>query len=769
MAMQPNLTLARLRPRDQLFYVSRNRTVLATARDGFIYREGEQGLFVCETRLLSLYRYRVEERDPQPVGISNLEEHTQICYYIFASPNTDGSLVHGTPGPGGQAATEAIELCLRRSTGDGLAEEVELRNHTLKAVSFALDLEIDADFADATAVQGDRKQHGNIERDWRRDGDARELAWTYTAGHSYDHQGHIGTATLRRSSTVRFQTSGMPPEYDSDRKRVRFEISLAPHRMWHCSVTVSANIDGRQYAPFSPREGGTAAYRDRQHGSLAGSTQIEIGTPDLAFTVRRALEQAKRDLVALRLYDLDQEDGGWVPAAGLPVYIAFFGRDTLTAAWQASLFTDKMMRGTLAQLAATQAKERDDWRDAQPGRFVHQMDTGPLATLRYNPNASYYGSLTSPGFFPVVLSNLWHWTGDGELVRRFLGPAMEGIAWLERYAKFGDFYAYQTRSEHGLKNQAWKDSGDAIVYPDGSQVKDPIAPTEFQAFAFASKVRLSELAWWLEERDLSRRLFREAMELRDRFNDTFWMEDEGCFGMGLDPDGKLIRSVGSETAHAIAAGIVRNDRVDRAVLRMFEPDLYSGWGVRTLSSRHPAFNPFSYHRGSVWPAEQAAFCMGLMRYGLHGRLHQLSKSQFEAAALFEYGRLPELFSGHQREEEHPIPALYPNADSPQAWSASAVWCMLQAILGIFPYAPLKALFVDPHLPEWLPEVQVGNLHVGDAVIDLKFYRSAGGVSGYRVTNLRGKLHVIRQPSPWSLTTDFGERALDAISSLLPGH
>jgi len=768
--MESNLPLAGLRPRDHLFYVSRNRTVLATARDGFIHGDGQQGLFVSETRLLSLYCYRIDGRGPEPVGISNLEEHTQICYYVIESPNADPSLLHGALGPGGQAATEAIELCLRRSTGDGLAEQVEVRNHTLRTASFALELEIDADFADATSLHGDRKQFGNIERDWRPDGDARELAWTYTAENTYNHQGHSGKASLRRSATIRFRTSGTPPEYDPDRKLVRFEISLAPHGAWHCSVTLSANIDGREYAPFSTGDGLAGSHQHRHDRSLAESTHIEIGTPDLAFVVRRALEQAKRDLVALRLYDLDQEDGGWLPAAGLPVYIALFGRDTLTAAWQASLFTDRMMRGALAQLGATQAKEEDDWRDAQPGRFVHQMETGPLATLMHNPNARYYGSLTGPGFYPVVLSNLWHWTGDRQLVRRFLDPALEGIAWLDRHARFGEhFYAYRTRSEQGVKNQAWKDSVDAIVYPDGRQVNDPIAPTEFQAFAFASKVRLSELAWWLDERDLSRRMFQEAMELRDRFNDTFWMEDEGCFGMGLDPDGKLIRSVGSETAHAIAAGIVRKERAGRAVSRMFEPDLFSGWGLRTLSSRHPAFNPFSYHRGSVWPAEQAAFCMGLMRYGLHDRLHQLSQAQFEAAALFEYCRLPELFSGHQRNEDHPIPALYPNADSPQAWSASAVWCMLQAMLGIFPYASLKTLFVDPHLPEWLPEIQLGNLHVGDAVVDLKFYRSAGGATGYRVTNLRGGLHVIRQPSPWSLTADFGERALDAIGSLLPGH
>lgn len=649
--------------------------------------------------------------------------------------------------------------------GSGLQEEAELTNHTLRPASLRLELQIDADFADIAEVHGNRRQKGETTHAWTAGANESELVWTYTAEHTYQHQANRGSAKLCRKTKVIFRPSAGHAVYDAEVKCVRFEVLLPPHGTWRCSISVSADIDGREYAP---EPGGKQSIASNRF--LEEATDVQVPIPDLACVVQRALRQAKRDLVALRLYDLDRPDGGWTLAAGLPVYLAVFGCDTLTASWQASLLTNEMMRGTLAELAATQAEEENDWYDAQPGRFVHQMDTGPLAKLMYNPNSQYYGSLTGPGFYPVVLSNLWHWTGDPELVKPFLQPALKGLAWLDRYSKRDDgFYAYQTRSEQGLKNQAWKDSHDAIVYPNGAQVKDPIAPAEFQAFVFAAKVRMSELAWWLEERDLSRRMFDEAMVLRDRFNERFWMDEENCVGMGLDPDGRLIRSVGSETAHAVAAGIIPRDRAERVVERLFQPDLFSGWGIRTLSSNHPAFNPFSYHRGSVWPAEQAAFAVGLMRYGLHERLHCLTKAQFEAAALFEYYRLPELFSGHQRDAAHPIPALYPHADSPQAWSASAVWCMLQAMLGVFPYAPLHALFVDPHLPDWLPEIQLKNLHVGAATVDLDFQRSADGSTNYRVLDVRGKLRVVRQASPWSLTSDFGERFVDAISSVLPGH
>jgi len=737
--------LARYRPRDEVFYVTRDRTALATARDGFLHGAGGQGLFVLQTRIVSIYRYWIDGKAPEPSGISNLEEHSQIAYYV--APREP----------------DAIELRLSRTVGDGMRETVELTNHTADAVHLVLELELDGDFADPSETSTERKQRGATERSWRTDGPDGELVWIYTASHDYDHQGHRGRASLCRTAHVRI-SGPEPPTYDEARRRIRWELGLEPRGRWHGSVSVWMETNGQTFALHEE-------HRAERDEFLRNSSRIGIASAPLAHAVSRALGQARRDLIALRLYDLDA-GGGWTMSAGLPTYLALFGRDTLTASWQAALIGPEMMRGTLSQLAESQAGETDDWRDCQPGKFIHQADKGPLATLMYNPLGSYYGDLTVPSFYPVALSTLWHWTGDREAVRRLLGPAMKGLAWLDSDSKRGHFYTYETRSEQGLKNQCWKDSGDGIVYPDGSAPPDPIAPCEAQAYVFASKVRMSELLWWLAkddaERRESRRLFDEAMELRDRFNEAYWMEDEGCFGMGLDADGVLIRSVGSESAHAVAAGIVHHDRAARTIERLFQPDLFSGWGLRTLSSQHKRFDPFSYHRGSVWPAEQAAFCMGLMRYGSHQRLHQLTKALFEAASLFEYERLPELFAGHQRDEQHPIPGLYRRANSPQAWSASAAPCMIQALLGIFPYAPLRLLFVDPHLPEWLPVLRLENVRVGGAAADLEFRRGESGRTDYRVLDLRGELRIIRQPSPWSLTTSFGERLIDAISSLAAG-
>jgi glycogen debranching enzyme len=262
-------------------------------------------------------------------------------------------------------------------------------------------------------------------------------------------------------------------------------------------------------------------------------------------------------------------------------------------------------------------------------------------------------------------------------------------------------------------------------------------------------------------------MFREAEELKKRFLDAYWMPDLEYIAMALDPDDRQVRSIGSDAGHCLACGIVERDQAVKIADRLLQPDMFSGWGVRTLSAQHPAFDPYSYHRGTVWPVEHGTFAMGCMRYGLIDQMHRIVRGMLDAAALFDFYRLPEVFSGHQRDEHHPFPALYPKTCWPQAWSASSVFTMVQALLGIYPYAPLNALILDPHLPEWLPDITVDNLHVGNATVRLRFFRDAKGNSDYQVQEKRGKLHIVRQPSPWSVTAGWAERVRDLITSLLP--
>jgi glycogen debranching enzyme len=398
--------------------------------------------------------------------------------------------------------------------------------------------------------------------------------------------------------------------------------------------------------------------------------------------------------------------------------------------------------------------------------MLHESHTGPLSALEYVPHGRSYGSITTSPFYPFVVASLWHWTGDPGVVAPFVEPALRALRWRDAHVRTPrGFYAYETRSSQGVKNQGWKDSGDAIVDVDGRDVAPPIATAEEQAFVYTGKLFFAELLWWLGRKDEASRLRHEAGELKARFNETFWMEDEGFLAMAVDGRDRPVRSIGSNAGHCLAAGIVDEAHASAVADRLMAPDLFSGWGVRTLSSAHPTYNPYSYHRGSVWPVEQGPFALGFMRYGLHAHVARLAAAVFDAAALFDFHRLPEVFSGHAKDDEHPFPAIYPGANSPQAWSASTLFTIVQALLGLYPYAPLHTLVVDPHLPEWLPELVLRNLRLGDASIDLAFRRD-GARTRFEVLRREGKVHVLHQPSPWSVSAGTFERLRDLMESVV---
>ena len=762
--------LVRLRARPETLYLSRGRTVLATATDGWVRDGSAHGLFVHETRLLSRHVIRIDGECPEPNALSNVEQHTWLGYYLLGAPGTSSGKDYGS-GQVQPASQQSLEIRLSRVVGEGLHEDVDITNFSQHRTRFTLDVELWADFADLIETTGERMQQGQLQRLWRHSEDTSELEFTYRVERQYEQQNERGDARIDRAVTIRIENASSAIEHTDS--GARFVVELNPLQQWHVCIRCVPRIDGVVLEP--PR--GCRQLLDgdgfrRKTLFLSESTKFGgLGSDTLTPVVLGALEQGAYDLDSLRLPDLDHDRRSWTMAAGLPMYVALFGRDTLTTAWQAALAGPEMMRGTLAELQRWQGREVNDWRDEQPGRMLHEAHTGPLEVLNFNPRGRSYSSITTSAFFPVVLAELWHWTGDRDLVRQHTPAARAALHWLTEYCDFnGDgFHEYQTRSKDGVRHQAWKDSGDAIVYADGSQVEPPIATCEEQGFAYVGKLLLAEVLWWLGDRDEAKQLYREAEELKKRFNERFWMADLNYFALGLDANGRQIRSATSNPGHCIATGIVDQALVAKTADRLMLDDLFSGWGVRTLSAWHPAYNPYSYHRGSVWPVEQATFVLGFVRYGLHAHAERLARALFEAAALFDFYRLPELFSGHTRDDAHPFPAMYPQANSPQAWSASAVFCVVQALLGLYPYAPLNLLLVDPHLPEWLPELTLRDLRVGQSRAAIRFFRRKDGTTDYRVEDVEGKLRIVRQPSPWSLTASFGERLRDLAASALPGR
>ena len=742
--------------------------MLATNLDGLIDDFPRHGFFFGETRVLSRFRYFVDGKAPQTVAVSNVEQHSWLGYYIFPPP---GLIWKEDTGSGEMeaASEETVELRVSRAVGLGVHEDIDFTNFSQEPARFVFEIELDGDFADQ-AETFKRKQHGKLQRRWRRVSARRaELAYEYHAAHRYSHQGDRGVAYVHRGLIVQIENAGSPAVYRDS--RLRFEVRLSPRKSWHTCIKFIPVFEGKKMQPlYDCRQFfGTHNELDRKRSIfLSDSTQFDTNVGGtLATVVGSALHQAKRDLAALRLPDLDHGDQGWVMAAGLPIYIALFGRDTLTAGWQAAIASTSMMSGALYELPKWQGKVENDWRDEEPGRMLHEAHTGPLAALNYNPRSRYYGAATTSSFYPIVVSELWHWTGNKNLVRPLLKPALLGLQGKDRYSdRFGDgFYNYETRSSLGNRNQGWKDSGDAIVYEDGSQVEPPISTCEEQAFVYVAKLHMSEMLWFMGDRDLARRMFHDASELKKRFNDRFWMPKEEFFALGLDAKRRQIRSITSNPGHLLACGIVHKDLAASVARRLLRDDMFSGWGVRTLSSKHPAYDPYSYHRGSVWPVEHGTFAMGMMRFGLIDELHRIARAIFEVSDLFDYNRLPECLSGHPRDADHPFPALYPKTNWPQAWSASSLFSIMQATLGIYPYAPMNILFLDPHLPDWLPSITVRKLHIGKATVDIRFYRK-GKSTHFDVLDKRGKLHILRQPSPWSLTAGFAERFKDVMESLI---
>ena len=768
MSERQHRSLAKVNPQPRTIYCSQGRAVLATDLDGLIGDFPRHGLFVRETRVLSHYRYFVEGKAPQTVAVSNVEQHSWLGYYICPPPGLKWKKDTGS-GEMEEASEETIELKISRTVGLGVHEDIDITNFTQFPTRFVFEVELDSDFADQ-AETFRRKQRGKLQRRWRRLSPRRgNLSYDYRAEHHYSHQGNRGVAAIHRGLIVRVENADSPPEYRNS--RLRFKLRLDPHRSWHTCVKFIPVFEGRMMQPLYDCRNFFSTHNelDRKRSIfLSGATNFETrddGT--LAAVVQSALLQAKHDLADLRLHDLDRGDQCWVMAAGLPIYIALFGRDTLTASWQAAIASTSMMCGALYELPKWQGKVENDWRDEQPGRMLHEAHTGPLASLNYNPRTRYYGAATTSSFYPVVLSELWHWTGDKDLIRPFLKAALRALQWKDKYTDlFGDgFYSYRTLSSHGNTNQGWKDSGDAIVYEDGGQVDPPISTCEEQAFVYVAKLRMSEMLWFMGDRDLARRMYHEASELKKRFNDRFWMPEKKFYALGLDSKRRQIKSISSNPGHLLPCGIVPKELAPIVAERLLRKDMFSGWGVRTLSSDHPAFDPYSYHRGSVWPVEHGSFAMGMMRFGLIEELHAIARAIFEVSTLFDYHRLPECFSGHAHDAQHPFPALYPKTNWPQAWSASSLFAIIQAMLGVYPYAPMGVLFLDPHLPDWLPEITVRNLRVGKATADIRFYRKTRRTH-FDVLEKRGKLRILRQPSPWSLTAGFAERIEDVMESLI---
>ncbi|MCX6021867.1 MAG: hypothetical protein NTZ05_09080 [Chloroflexi bacterium] len=433
-------------------------------------------------------------------------------------------------------------------------------------------------------------------------------------------------------------------------------------------------------------------------------------------------------------------------AAGTPWFAALFGRDSLIVGMQALPYAPEVARGVLNVLAAHQGSQADPERDEEPGKILHEFRVGEMARLGEIPMTPYYGTVDATPLFVMLLGQYFQWTGDRELVQSLLPAAEAALRWIAHHGdQDGDgFVEYNKHSQKGIANQGWKDSWDAIVHADGSLAQPPISLVEVQGYVYAGKLGMAGIYDALGQPGRAAELRAEARALKLRFNQAFWSDDLGFYALALDGSKRPAASVSSNVGHALWTGIADAERAPRVVERLLGNDMFSGWGIRTLSSTNPRYNPLGYHVGSVWPHDNAIAALGMKRYGFDTETNEVATALYDVCRTFAYYRLPELYSGAQR-TGHDYPVRYPVACSPQAWAAGSMLMMLQAILGLEGDAARGRLILRrPRLPYWLREVELRNVRVGDGSADLVVRRNQGSTrvsvlgthGGLRVSVLR---------------------------------
>ncbi|MBS0166708.1 MAG: amylo-alpha-1,6-glucosidase [Nitrospira sp.] len=694
--------------------INHGHSFLVSELDGSITGASDQGFYSRDTRYLNRSQLYIDGKRWVLLNSGAIAYYASRTYLVNPKVETE----HGTIPAG------TLGLVLGRSIGEALHEDIDIRNYSTTRVRFNLELLIRADFADIFEVRAkELTRRGHIETKWV--DDDQQVITRYTHG------------DFRRALTVLLEHCDSKALYGNG--RINFSVDLSPGETWHACCKY--DIQEGEIVRRAPSECAHAHEDSGTAERLAQWKQVttQITTSNEEFY--RLYRQSVEDMAALRLAVDEEHPEDLLAAAGVPWFVSVFGRDSLIVSLQNMTVYPDFARGTLRRLAELQASDMDADRDAEPGKMPHELRVGELAHFKRIPHTPYYGTADATILYIIAWHEAWKWLGDDALLSRYVPIVKRCLRWIDQYGdRDGDgFQEYQTRSAKGYENMGWKDAGDAVVYADGSLVRGPKALCELQGYAFDAKRRAAEAAEYLGDPAWAATLRQEAMDLQQRFEERFWCEDLGFYAYALDGEKKPVKTIASNAGHLLWSGIVRPDRAERVVRRLREPDMWSGWGIRTLSERNPAYNPFSYQNGSVWPHDNGIIAMGFKRYGFAEEAAMIARDISEAGRYFLLNRLPELYAGAER-EPGTFPVQYLGANVPQAWAAGSVFHFLRAILGLDAEATKKMLYINPLLPPWLPDLTVHQLRVGKATLDLRFWRE-GAVTRYDVLDLKGELQV----------------------------
>jgi glycogen debranching enzyme len=661
-------------------------TALACDREGRVAAEQLHGLFAGDTRVLSTYRIGVGGHEWQL--LSRTRPDSASAQWNFQNPAIQGSAYDLPAG--------TLLFSVTRRLAGALHDDLRLSAFVDRPVCLRLALHLDADFADIFEVK-DRVIRSRL--------NVLRISEPSGLTLSYERRG------FRRGLRIRFRPSGPPPVFVGT--LAIFDLELAWGTDWTCCLEAAPIIGGEvvhfrgdPHAPGSPV-------------ALPGANALVINSDTL---LQGPFERGRADLHSLAV---EQPGRPPYPAAGAPWFLTLFGRDTLFTALMGSLDGSWLAEGALAALGERQAKGRDDWRDAEPGKLPHEVRRGELAYRGEIPHSAYYGTHDTPALYCLALWQAWRWTRKRSLLDDHLETARAALRWCDEAGdRDGDeLQEYATRSSRGYYNQGWKDAGDAVVHDDGRIAEVPLATVELQGYLFAARLAMAELLDITGDGSQAERLRRAARDMRARVEERFWMEEHGFYALALDRDKRQVASVSSNPGHLLWCGLPGRARASRVAERLLRPDLFSGWGLRTLSTENPAYNPLSYQRGSVWPFDTALAAAGLFRYGLREEASTLLRSILEAATAFEKDSLPELFCGIDRARGLPVP--YERANRPQAWSAAVPLLAAHLFLGLVPDAPHGRCYLSPWLPEWLPHLELRGIVLGSGKLDVRIIRRGG--------------------------------------------
>jgi len=669
----------------------------------------EEGLYHEGTRFLSRFALRLA--GARPLLLSSAVRRDNLMLSVDLT-NPDIDLGHGQILPRG-----SLHIYRSKLIWHGVCHErIHVRNFTLKTLNISLALEFGADYTDIFEVRGQQRQRRGKLREPRFGKDFAEL----------EYQGLDGV--LRRT---RVQCQPAPESFSGSELRLRAELDGHSEQVFEITIICTSDIAQEHAMSYDA----AVALSER---SVREGERFKCDIVTSHERLNSWLERSTADINML----LTHTATGVYPSAGVPWFDTTFGRDGIITAMECLWLSPNMARGVLAFLAATQATKLDIERDAEPGKILHEARRGEMAALGEIPFGRYYGSVDATPLFVMLAAAYWHRTGDLEFIASIWRNLTAALQWMDDY---GDrdrdgFIEYQRASQHGLIQQGWKDSHDSVFHADGSFAEGSIALCEVQGYAYAARRVASQLARALGHEQLAEDLNEKARELRERFDDHFWCEEMGLYALALDGNKQACRVRTSNAGHALFTGIAKPERVATVVKSLGDETFFTGWGVRTLADREVRYNPMAYHNGSIWPHDNALLAMGCADSPGKDLPLRIFSAQLDASSYFESSRLPELFCGFRRREGK-APTSYPVACSPQAWSAGAVFMMLQACLGLTIDAHRQQItFRYPQLPPSIERLAIRGLAIGAASVDLTLYRYSGAI-GLNLDRRSGKIDV----------------------------